>query len=225
MRYYIYLIRNKINNKIYIGKRKCPINKTPITDPYMGSGKIIRDAIKKYGIENFEKEVLFDNIVDVKSLNILEIETIKKYSSTNKKIGYNRTIGGDGGNLIMFFNEQELKNYKNKLSNRTHTEETKQKLREKVNYDSIKKNLIKARKRHNELIKSGWRQTFTQETRKKMSDSRKGKKVKRVLCVETNIIYNSMQDAAKLTNSSISKISLCCNGKRNKTNNYHWKFI
>lgn len=224
MKHYIYLTKNKVNNKIYIGKRKCPENIEPENDKYIGSGSILRNAIKKYGIKNFEKKILVKDVDDLNRLNELEKKYIKKYNSTKKDIGYNRTSGGDGGWTTQHYTENQFNDYRNKHRNKKCSEETKQKLREKVNIQAVLKNLKAARLKHKKLIESGWRQKFSPETRKKMSDSGKGKRTKKVLCVETNIVYDSLKEAAIHTNSSISKISLCCNGKRNKTNNHSWKF-
>lgn len=53
---YFYKITNLINNKFYYGIRSCNCN--PEDDPYMGSGFRLHRAYVKYGINNFEKEVL-----------------------------------------------------------------------------------------------------------------------------------------------------------------------
>jgi len=87
---YIYLITNTINNKIYIGKHSTD----DLADDYMGSGILIKKAIKKYGIENFTKEYLA--FCDTREkLNYFETYYIKKYNA--REVGYNLTIGGDGG--------------------------------------------------------------------------------------------------------------------------------
>lgn len=85
----IYMLRNKINNKIYIGKT---INlKTRIYNhiqraKYKNSSIPIRNAILKYGISNFSC-----NVIEAADDNLLEKETyyIDLYNSTNNKIGYN----------------------------------------------------------------------------------------------------------------------------------------
>ena len=50
---YVYVIVNRINGKSYIGSRK--LSKDTSWRQYLGSGKLIRQAISKYGVENFSK--------------------------------------------------------------------------------------------------------------------------------------------------------------------------
>ena len=59
MFYYLYQITNIVNNKIYVGVHKT----NDKSDGYMGSGKVIKRAIEKHGINNFQKVILetFEN--------------------------------------------------------------------------------------------------------------------------------------------------------------------
>lgn len=59
MFYYLYEIRNNLNDKIYVGVHKTK----DMNDGYMGSGKVIIRAIEKHGIDNFTKVILeaFEN--------------------------------------------------------------------------------------------------------------------------------------------------------------------
>jgi hypothetical protein len=78
-----------INEKIYIGQS---INNNK---NYLGSGKYIKRAIKKYGRENFKRDIIEDGITDRKILSEREIYWISFYDSTDPKIGYNIAKGGE----------------------------------------------------------------------------------------------------------------------------------
>lgn len=93
--YCIYQITNKLNGKTYIGQHKY----VDLDDEYMGSGKLIRYAIKKYGIENFEKEILYSKIQLQATANAMEIFAIEKARKLGKA-EYNISKGGNGGDLL-----------------------------------------------------------------------------------------------------------------------------
>lgn len=88
----IYKTTNLINGKIYVGQDiKNDSN-------YLGSGLLIERAIKKHGREHFKKEIV-EVCFSQNELNEKEIYWIKQFNSTNRRIGYNISIGGQGGNL------------------------------------------------------------------------------------------------------------------------------
>lgn len=100
---YIYKITNNINNKEYIGQT--------IRDPSIRFKEHIKKqkfalggAIKKYGIDNFQLEILKKINCDSKEelinkLNELEIKYISKYN-TNVPFGYNITKGGKQTSIL-----------------------------------------------------------------------------------------------------------------------------
>ena len=87
---YIYITTNKVNSKIYIGQHKS-LNHD---ENYLGSGTILKQAIKKYGEKNFSNKVLLE--CDNKE----ELDTAEKYFIKHyKELGYqmyNIAEGGDG---------------------------------------------------------------------------------------------------------------------------------
>lgn len=89
----IYKLTNKINGKIYIGQTTWPFNSrwSAHCAPSAISALIDR-AIKKHGKENFLIEIENWNTLD--ELNSREVQLIKELNSTDKKIGYNITLGG-----------------------------------------------------------------------------------------------------------------------------------
>jgi len=76
---------------IYIGARSA----NTINDGYMGSGKRIKAVIKKYGVNNFSKVVLFE-FTTRKELLQKEAEVVNE-EFVLRNDTYNIVIGGGGG--------------------------------------------------------------------------------------------------------------------------------
>lgn len=90
----IYKTTNLINDKIYVGKHS---QEGLGFDGYLGSGKIIKCAIRKYGKKNFKREIL--EICETENLAYEREEYwIKLLDSRNPLVGYNILEGGDGFN-------------------------------------------------------------------------------------------------------------------------------
>jgi hypothetical protein len=89
--YIIYEITNKINNKKYIG---CHVTEN-IFDDYMGSGKYLKNAINKYGVDNFEKVIL--HFCKSKEDMLKKEKELVNEDVVNSKEYYNLTLGGSGG--------------------------------------------------------------------------------------------------------------------------------
>ena len=85
----IYLTRCLVNGKCYIGFD------SKSRDDYYGSGKLIRAAIKKYGLCNFER-IILDSFSDAAEGFQKEMFWIKELC-TKAPAGYNLTEGGEGG--------------------------------------------------------------------------------------------------------------------------------
>lgn len=86
----VYLTTNTINNKKYIGVDSK-------NDPkYLGSGKQLKQAINKYGVESFTKEILKE-FKTKKEAYLYEIEMIIKFNAVESNEYYNIQEGGNGG--------------------------------------------------------------------------------------------------------------------------------
>lgn len=95
-RFIVYEIKNNLNGKMYIGQYS-----GSNFDSYFGSGKLIKAAIQKYGLENFTKYIL-EEYSDKEELNSREVYWIKERNAIEN--GYNLTEGGTGGDTSSFIN-------------------------------------------------------------------------------------------------------------------------
>jgi group I intron endonuclease len=86
----IYMTTNLINNTKYIGADTCNNPK------YLGSGKLLLKAIKKYGRCNFKKEIL-EYCTSTEHVRDREIYWIRYYNADQSAEFYNLAYGGQGG--------------------------------------------------------------------------------------------------------------------------------
>lgn len=89
----VYKVKNKINNKIYIG-----VHSTDnIEDDYYGSGNNIKNAILKYGISNFTKQILY--ICKTRKEAFLIEENIVNENFVASEKTYNMALGGGSSGM------------------------------------------------------------------------------------------------------------------------------
>ena len=136
---FIYLTTNKINGKKYIG-----MCKNTHRNGYLGSGMLLKKAIRKYGKENFERIVL-EECETLERLSKAEEHWIKFYNAVESDEFYNLTTGGFGGNSDYLkeywssFSEEERKlcrnwsrknmsGENNPMFGKKHSEETRRKI-------------------------------------------------------------------------------------------------
>lgn len=208
--YCIYIHINMKNNKKYIGITK----NDPIKRWNKGLGykkcPLFWKAIQKYGWNSFKHIILIQGLNKEEASN-KEIELIERYNTTNPLYGYNISKGGYGINSFVLSTETRIrmaennKGTKNPMYGKHHTEEAKQKMREK---------------------KLG--KKLSEETKAKMRNKRQGKNhsnARKVLCLDDNKQFGCIRDASEYYNVSGSKISAVCRGKRKHTGGYHFKYI
>ena len=159
MYYTIYKITNKVNSKFYIGMHKT----TNLDDGYMGSGKMLKRAIEKHGIENFTKEILhiFDNEEDMKNK--------EKDLVVLSEMSYNLCEGGKGG--WSFVNRNNL-NLSGKIA--AHSPDAKEKrsltMKNIMLQDDDRRKFLSNWSKENGNGMLG--KTHSEETKKKMSGKR-----------------------------------------------------
>ena len=115
MHYTVYKTTCLVNGKIYIGKHQTK----NLNDGYLGSGKSLLRAVKKYGKENFKVERIF--LDSEEEMNELEAFVVDE-EFVSRKDTYNITLGGYGG--FYYINSSGIDKFKGK----NHSEKTKQKL-------------------------------------------------------------------------------------------------
>lgn len=153
----IYLIKNLINQKIYIGSSQNIKRRFYLHKHYLNQNKHsnqhLQNAWNEYKEDNFSFSIL-EQISDIKQLLQKEKDYIIQYNSTNREFGYNiceDTMAPMTGRKHTEFSKQKM--IKSKLANKNsfygkhHTDETKDVLRTQMKgrklQDSHKEKILK----------------------------------------------------------------------------------
>ena len=167
------------NNKVYIGMTCLEPKERWKRGKAYKENRHLYNAINKYGWENIEHKILFDNL-EKEEAELKEINLIKEYKANDNQYGYNIEYGG--------------------CHNGKTSEITRKRISEanKGKHNSPKTEFKKGHKPLN---------------------------VRKVLCIESDVVYDTIKKASEDTDVMACHISQVCNGKRKSAGKLHWKFI
>lgn len=207
----IYLIRNNINNKIYIGQtsQKGGFDRRYKHDlENYTHNKHLKSSIKKHGIDNFYIDKEFDVAYSQDELNKLEDMYIKIYNSTNPKYGYNKQTGGNNGSPSI----ETRSKLRQRALGRKYSEEARKKMGE-------------ARIGKPHLSEAG-----KEVLRKRMSGAN-NPTARKVICITTCEVFETTKDGANKYNTHSTSIIKSCksfgyyqSGKLEDGTKLHWMY-
>lgn len=234
----VYCHTNKINGKRYVGITS--------NDPYKrwqsGNGykhnAYFTNAIKKYGWDNFEHEIIISNIEEEYAKS-WEKMLINLYHSNDRDFGYNLSSGGEPMSGVKHTDAT-----KHKMSvaakNKVVTQETREKISKAIKNRNPE---IRYKFAHSRLGKTSWNKgltgenshsfgkEFTVERKKHISDALKGKPKslehrmnlsRQVEYIPTGEIFWSMHEGSKYIGVQTSTI---CNHCNNRVKSPKWKYV
>lgn len=232
---FVYMTTNLINGKKYIGQKKYGRN----CDSYLGSGRVLKQAIEKYGKENFKREILEECDTKVE-LDKAEKNWISFYNASNDEMFYNIALGGDGNTGLIgernpYYNKGHLlEGEKNPFHGRKHSEESKKKMSDSLKgkpKDKLRGRTFSEEHKRKLSLANNFKgenhplfgKKHSADSLSKMSEShrrtaKRGKenhKSRSVVCITTGEVFETMKDGAKKYHINKSEnIGLVCRGLR-----------
>lgn len=183
---FVYITTNLINGKKYIGQKKYDSK----YKNYLGSGVYLKNAVKTYGKDNFERDII-ERCKSPDELNEREIFWILHFDAVNNDMFYNLNYGGNQCVFGAPMSDEQRKKISESLleyfKNNSMTEETKKKMS-----DSQKGKII------------------TEETRRKIGAKKKGQthteETKAILSQKSLGRRHTDEAKEKIKNSGIGRI-------------------
>lgn len=235
--YTVYIHKNKINQKVYVGLTKqSPQARWRVGGHGYKKQPKFWEAIEKYGWDNFEHIILSTGLT-AEEASQLEKKLIQSFDSIQN--GYNIDEGG----IIHSPSQETIEKIRVSMKGKTHTLETKEKIslsKEKdkkpvicvetgIEYESAASAMKHTGVDRSSISKvcygtmntaGGYHWYFKGEKPIYLKD----KRLKPVMCIDTGKIYSSTSEAARDTNSDPSNIKKVCDGKYKTTNKLRWKY-
>lgn len=214
----IYILRNTVNGKLYVGQTSTTFA-SRLRAHKCANVTVIDKAIKKYGINSFEK-IIFTNI-PFEWLDDIEIELINRLNTISPN-GYNIHGGGQGKRII--------------------TKETRDKIRlsrlGKHNPNMYKmweasRGRVKSPEERAKLSMAHRGKPKSQEHIEKANKTKrengsilgsKNPSAKSIICFETKEVFTTMTEAARKYHLRLSGICQCCKGKTKTCGGFHWTY-
>lgn len=216
----IYKIENIINHKIYIGqsidiKYRWKVHRQPSTylDPTKDTYYYkIYTAFRKYGIDNFDFSVIEE--CDIDQLNEREIYWIEFYNSYYN--GYNMTLGGEGINRPSdkkVYQYDRLGNFIQEFDNvRTAADNIG------VNSGSIYCALC------DHHLSGGYQWSYEKNNRMPFYENDEDPVIAYDLNGNKIRVYNSIQEAARLTSDGWGPITYACKNQKYIKTKFQWRY-
>ena len=237
--HYVYAIINKINLKLYFGSHSW--EGTGVDPNYYGSGKIIKQAVKKYGKDNFIVYPIkfYDTIEECRQA---EEELLNKYNIADNPYCYNlknSAIGSEKGEKHPFYGKHHTDATRQKMSQAKKGEKhpmygrtgekhpmygrtgEKHPMYGKTHTEEAKQKISQASKGEKNPM---YGRTHTENTRNKISQANGGKPF--VAIKDGKIkIFTSQHECSRVLGLHHSAINSCLKGRRKSHKGYAFKYV
>lgn len=220
----IYKITNKINNKIYIGQTVQPLVKRWNQHLTSKKNMPLYRSFRKHGQENFIIETICT------ALDPMYLDELERYF-----ISYYNCLSPNGYNLADGGNSQHKKHPEtmNKMSLAKRGKIVPQHVRDKISLTltgrpGVRKGVKLSDETRKKISEAQIGRKASQDTKKRQSEAHKGANAynaKKVVCLETNLVYGSTGEAARELGLVQSSISAVCLGKRKRTGGLTFKYV
>lgn len=206
----IYCITNKVNGKQYVGQTVRSLEER-YSEHCRKLNTVVGKAIKKYGKENFDIEILDSSLI-IDDLNDKETYWIKE-KNTIIPNGYNLCYGGNS-----------TLGYKHKTTSKLKMSATKKRLGNMVG----EKNHFYGKK-HTDETRAVMSAAWTDERKKKLAEDSKIRhainQAVKVKNVTTGEVFDSIKEAAEMFGLKSTNITSVCRGRRKSAGGFEWEYI